>query len=151
MSQLNWTIGDAEQDMHDIAELAGSWWDDSLFFKTFGIGYKPDMAMYKTLFDGEILLMILGRHKETDQLISCYAAVVFPYQFNIDIKMATEFVWCIHADYRNSRIFFELLKEIAKVMAEKNMRLYTLSVSQEEKFAVLDKNLSYLMFFLKRV
>ncbi|MCK4782577.1 MAG: GNAT family N-acetyltransferase [Desulfobacteraceae bacterium] len=140
MKNITFREGNGTTDNDRIAALCGLWWSDSLFYKTFGVEYDPEMSMYSNLHDAGMLVTILGED-ENGEIVACYAGAPAPYQFNTDITVATEIVWCVHPDHRNGSIALQLIKQIDKVMELKGVDFYNLCISQEDKFESMGKYL----------
>jgi len=128
------------KDYDKIVELGETWWEDSLFYKLYGIEFKPSRAIFEELDKLGALFVILG--KVDDRLISCYVGAKSPYPFNPSIMTVVEFVWCIHKDYRTFKNLMGLLKEIDRVMLEEHVNFYSLAVSEEERYDSLAKIMS---------
>ena len=138
---ITWREGNGSSDNNRIARLCSTWWYESLFFKTYGVTYEPDMDLFARLNEMGMLVTILGENDD-DKLVACYAGAISNYQFNASVRICNEIVWCVHPDHRNSRTGLQLIRQIDKVMREKGVDLYPLAVSQEDKFKPLDKYLA---------
>ena len=140
MSAILFREGNGTTDNDRIADLCGLWWSDSLFFKTFGVEYNPDMDMFAQMDELGLLITVLGED-ESGELVACYAGAKTTYQFNKDLMVAAEVVWCVHPDYRCGSIALQLIKQIDKVMGAKGVKFYNLCISDEDKFKSMGKYL----------
>jgi len=125
------------QDIIDMCEL---WWYDSLFYETHGVKYSPDKAMYETLMDLGICFALCGR-SETGKLVACYVSMLTPYQFNPQILMSSEVVWCVHPDHQKSSILFRLLISMEKELIARNVNFTSLAVPNIDKYQGLQKRI----------
>lgn len=144
-SDVRFYVGNMDEDAADIIDLCGLWWEDSLFYKEYGVEYAPAIEGFQQMFDAGMLILICGRSRATDELVATYVATVMPYIFNPKETHVSEIVWCIHPDYRKSSILFRLLWYIEKIISEmptENPPLMSLCVSQEDKFKPLERNLT---------
>lgn len=140
-----------EKDMNDIIQLCGTWWHDSLFFKSYGVEYKVDTQMFLNVYDSGALIYLCGRDEE-DELVSCYVGVKTPYMFNSSILAATEIVWCVRKEHRSFKNLYELVKEIEKLMVEENIQVWSLAVSNELKYGSTEKFLRRMGYsFMDRI
>ena len=138
--------GNGTSDNDRIAALCGLWWEDSKFFKEFGIEYRPAMDMYSQLHKAGMLITLLGEDEWGD-LIACYAGAVHPFQFNADVTVASEIVWCVHPGHRISSIALKLIRELDKTMIKREVTLYNLCISQEDRFKTMGRYLERKMGF----
>ena len=121
------------KDRDEIEELCGTWWEDSLFYKLYGIKYKVDMNLFETMNKSGALIYTVGRDVH-GKLISCYVGIKSPYIFNTEIITASEIVWCIRKEYRNFKNLVSLIKAIQTLMEEENIFQWNLNVSNEKKY-----------------
>ena len=126
-----YSTGDFEKDMADVVELCGTWWNDSLFYKLYGIEFSVDKSWFRLIKDYG-LIYTCGRQE--GNLVSCYVGIKTPYMFNPSVMTANEIVWCVHKDYRNYRELIGLMKAIDNLMFINNIQLWNLAVSNEEKY-----------------
>ena len=140
MTNVTFREGNGTTDNDRIASLCALWWRDTLFYKTFGVEYNPSMGMFSQMNELGILITVLGED-ESGELVACYAGAATPYQFNKDVTVASEIVWCVHPDYRNGSTALHLIKQIDKIMEIKGVRLYSLCISHENKFKSMGKYL----------
>lgn len=127
---------DFEKDYEGVVKLCGSWWEDSLFFKLYGIKYSLNKELFEGIFKAGIILALIGKDK--GKIVSCYVGVKHPYQFNARVLTATEIVWCLDKEYRTFKNLVGLLNAIEKLMVANNINLYFLAASQESKYAALE-------------
>lgn len=127
---------DYDRDYQDVVDLCGTWWEDSLFYKTYRIPYKVN----KELFDGanaaEMLLWFVGRN-ESGKAVAAYVAVIQPYMFNPDYLMAVECVWCLHKDYRKLGHAMGLLDEIERRLVDRGVDILSLAASASPEYRSL--------------
>jgi len=133
--------GNWEKDRDDIIDLCGTWWEDSLFFKLYGIKYNVDVDMFNKVKEYGALIYTVGRD-ENGRLISCYVGSKSPYMFNPSVLAATEIVWCIRKENRKFKHLVRLIYEIEKLMTNENVIQWNLNVSNEEIYAGLEKFLT---------
>jgi hypothetical protein len=122
-----------EKDMEDVIELCSTWWEDSLFFKTYGIEYAVDEALFVNLKNMGLLIYTIGRDIN-GQAISCYVGFKSPYMFNKNTLSANEVVWCVHKEHRNFRNLVGLMNAIEDLMFKENISLWNLNVSNESVY-----------------
>ncbi len=126
-------IDNFEQDMEDIIELCSTWWEDSLFFKTYGMEYAVDKTLFRNLKDVGLLVYTIGRDIN-GQIISCYVGCKSPYMFNAKVLSCNEIVWCVDKEYRNFRNLVGLMNAIEDLMFKENITLWNLNVSNESAY-----------------
>jgi hypothetical protein len=122
-----------EKDMRDVIALCGSWWKDSLFYKTYGIDYDVDIDFFRSLYKTGYLFYTCGRDDD-NVLISCYVGVKQPYLFNKNLLSAHEIVWCIDKPHRNFKNLVGLLKAIEDLMSNNKIIIWNLNVSNESVY-----------------
>ena len=120
--------GDFEKDFEDVIELCGTWWNESLFYKLYGIEYSVDKEWFKTIKNYG-LIYTCGR--QDGKLVSCYVGIKSPYMSNPKVMTSNEIVWCVRKENRSYRELIELMIAIEKLMKENNIELWNLAVSNE--------------------
>lgn len=118
--------------IQDVIDLCALWWEESKFFKTYGVEYAPDKKLFESMADAGILLILCGRIG--GELVAVYAAYTVPYQFNRKYKVCSEIVWCVHPDHQRGGIMVDLLKAVKDVWREYDVDFGSLAVPQEPKY-----------------
>jgi hypothetical protein len=128
--QVKFEKGEWDKDAQDIIDLCGSWWEDSLFFKTYNIEYAVDRELFDNLKNANMLVYTIGR-SANGKIISCFVGVKSPYMFNKNLTSCSEIVWCIDKEHRNFRNLVGLLGAIEDLMEEEKIMMWNLNVSNE--------------------
>lgn len=131
--EIYYGSGDFEKDMKDVIELCGTWWEDSLFYKKYGIRYEVHEELFLQCKDAGILVYTCGRTEE-GKLVSCYVGVKSPYMFNKNVMSVAEIVWCVRKENRSFRALIGLVKAIENLMKEENADHWNLNVSNEPHY-----------------
>ena len=121
--------GDFEKDFKDVIELCSTWWEESLFYKLYGIQYSVDKDWFRTIKNYG-LIYTCGRQKE--KIISCYVGIKSPYMFNPNVMTSNEIVWCVRRENRSYRELIDLMIAIDDLMRKNNIELWNLAVSNEQ-------------------
>lgn len=127
---IRYSGGNVAAHYDEVVELCGTWWNDTLFYKLYGIEYKPCKEIFVQAEKMGLLVPILGRNEE-GKLVSCYLGMKCPYPFNTSVMTVMEFTWCIHKDYRTFLNLMGLIKEIDRVMTDLKVHLYSLAVPDD--------------------
>jgi len=127
---------DYDRDYQDVVDLCGTWWEDSLFYKTYRIPYKVDKRVFDAGNEAGALLAFAGRNEE-GKAVAAYVAIISPYLFNPEYLMAVECVWCLHKDYRNLGYSIGLLDEIEKRLIDRGVNILSLASSAAPEYASL--------------
>lgn len=122
-----------ERDANDIIQLCGTWWNDSLFYKTYKMQYRVYADFFFRLKDAGFLIYTCGRN-EKGELVSCYVGSKSPYMFNPLFMVATEIVWCVRKEDRNFKNLIGLTNAIEDLMKEESIDVWSLAVSNEEQY-----------------
>jgi hypothetical protein len=130
----------------EVVDLCGSWWQDSLFYKTYRIPYNVDKKLFDCANESGALISVVGR--EDGKVIAAYVGIKQPYIFNPEYTIAVECVWCLHAEHRTLRNALGLLDQVEKAMDKHDIDIVSLAVSAEPKYKSLAKLLERRRFVL---
>lgn len=133
-------------DTKPVLELCASWWEESAWFKNTGMKFDSDPNYWYGLFQAGVMVGTVGRNAN-GRAVSAYVAVKQPYQFNQNVTLATEVVWCLDKEYRTGRNLLTLFNKIEDVLARCDVDIYHLNVPIQEGHERLTQRLEKRGFF----
>jgi len=103
MTQIDWEYGSIENDLEDMRELGRYAWSENAITRNFDV--NADYNLYDDYFalceQRGILKVLVGRDRETRELVGMYAAILAPWMFCRHLTVSSEIVWYIRQDYMN--------------------------------------------------